>query len=147
MDNINSIMKTHYENVKEFTKLLKEKNPDINISIIDSLDLLSKEYLDGLCYKNTPEPIILKVNGDYELPYEKYDEYDLTCTSWRNNGYNGGIPYEENEKMKQQLPLDFDVVKIQGNFTLTNATQTTIFTVGGVAKPMENTLENNNRNR
>lgn len=135
----------NYEKImKSFFISLKEKNPDLAMSFHTSFNDFAEEYKEGKFVARADQQVgnpefILQVNDDFELPFEIYQKKDLTCTSWRNNGYNGGIPDELSESQKENLPVDFDVVRIQGeplenNFNLASMS---LYVIGGCAKQMQ----------
>lgn len=131
--------------MNSFIISLKEKNPDLQMSFLTSFDNLPEEYKEGKFVARTDQQVgspefILQVSEDFDLPFEVYAAKDLTCTSWRNNGFNGGLPDEISESQKNQLPADFDVVRFQGEPQEENSFNTnsmSLYIVGGCAKPVE----------
>lgn len=131
--------------MKSFFISLKEKNPNLKMSFLTSFDDLPEEYKEGKFVARANKQVgspefILQVSEDFDLPFEAYAAKDLTCTSWRNNGFNGGLPDEISESQKNQLPADFDVVIFQGEpqeENSFNAYSMSLYVVGGCAKPVE----------
>lgn len=131
--------------MKSFFISLKEKNPDLQMRFLTSFDNLPEEYRKGKFVARADQQVgnpefILQVSEDFDLPFEVYEAKTLTCTSWRNNGFNGGLPDEISESQKYQLPADFDVVRFQGEPQAEDSFNTysmSLYIVGGCAKPVE----------
>lgn len=152
-EKMNSYQKVLYP----FLDLLTKENPDLRISFHTSFDVFGEEYkeYDWVAQACTqPLPIILKVDGDYELPFEQYDSKNLLCTSWRNNGYDCNTRPEQSEQARKEAPEDFDVLNIQGNPLAPDKSIESfmtmdiyIYTIGGCAKKKEIIQEQNKINK
>ena len=139
--NIPSNIHPTYEGIiRSFLPLLREKNPGLAISMHTSFDDFSKVYENGKIVaskygqQNFPG-LIIQVDGDFDLPFEEYDEHELICTSWRNNGY-GGMSDLIDRQYRETLPSDFDVVSIQGcplEEKPTNVARLDLYVIGGCA--------------
>ena len=142
-EKMNSYQKVLYP----FIDLLTLENPDLKISLHTSFDVFDDEYkeYDWIAQACTQQlPLILKVNGDYKLPFEQYESKNLLCTSWRNNGYDCNTPLEQSEKARKEAPKDLDVLHIQGNPSAPDGSVASfmtmriyIYTIGGCAKKKE----------
>ena len=134
-----------------FIDLLTLENPDLKISLSNSLDVFGKEYkeYDWVAQACTQQlPLVLKVNGDYKLPFEQYESKNLLCTSWRNNGYDCNTRPEQSEQARKEAPEDFDVLRVCGNPSAPDGSVASfmtmdiyIYTIGGCAKKKEKTPE------
>lgn len=145
MENNESILLGYKEIMEPFFVLLHDKNPDLKMSFHTSFEDFGEEYKEGKfaarAHKQAANPeFILQVSGDFQLPVELYEEKDLLCSSWRNNGYNGGMPADLSEQMRGTLPSDFDVIAIQGNpldSTNMSTQRLSLYVIGGVAQEIE----------
>ena len=128
-----------------FLLLLYAKNPKLGISLHTSFDDFGEEYKEGKfvaqAHKQSGSPeFILEVDSDFDLPYEEYHKLDLNCTSWRNNGYRGGLPEYMDKQDREAMPDDFDVISISGD-PLTKRQISVMplrfYVVGGCAKRIQ----------
>ena len=115
-----SVLLSYEKMMKSFLTLMHHKNPNLKMSFHTSFDDFKEEYKEGKfaaqAHKQSGNPeFIVQVNEDFELPFEEYEIKELICTSWRNNGYTGGLPEDVCNKQREELPSDFDVVRISGN--------------------------------
>ena len=151
-DNEKEALVFYYYLIESFIKLLKEENPDIEISFHTSFNDFDEKYVEGkFCARANEQlysktPFIIQVNGDYKLPFEVYEEKGKECTSWRNNGYTGGMTENMDNDYRERLPLDFDVVRIFGDpLAKENSIESyetkrlSIYTIGGCALKKEET--------
>ena len=146
MENKDNILLSYADIMKSFVILLHEKNPNLKISFHVSFEEFGEEYKKGKFVAGahtqpaSPE-FILQVSDNFQLPFESYDELDLLCSSWRNNGYDGGNPADISENWRKSLPSDFDVVAISGNpldKSGGSCQRLFLYVIGGVAHKREN---------
>ena len=138
------MIETYKAIMVDFVKLLHDKNPNLKIGFATSFDGVEEKYKEGKfvarAHKQAGSPeFVLLVNDDFDLPYELYRDMELRCTSWRNNGFNGGLAPEDANQQREKLPKDFDVVSICGTPLSgnRNCAQLSLYIVGGCAKAID----------